>query len=75
MQAMIVKALGEPNDMALVEQPDPVPGNGEVAIDVRAIGCNFFDILMVQGRYQVKPPLPFAPGAEIAGVVRKLPPP
>jgi len=72
MQAMVVTALGEPRDMQLKELPDPVPGTGEVAIDVRAIGCNFFDILMVQGKYQLKPPLPFSPGAEIAGVVRAV---
>jgi len=70
MQAMVATALGEPRDLRLMELPDPQPGAGEVAIDVRAIGCNFFDILMVQGKYQLKPPLPFSPGAEIAGVVR-----
>jgi NADPH2:quinone reductase len=74
MQAMVVTALGEPRDMQLRELPDPEPGAGEVTIDVRAIGCNFFDILMVQGKYQLKPPLPFSPGAEIAGVVRAVGP-
>jgi NADPH2:quinone reductase len=74
MQAMVVTALGEPRDMQLMELPDPQPGAGEVTIDVRAIGCNFFDILMVQGKYQLKPPLPFSPGAEIAGIVRAVGP-
>jgi NADPH2:quinone reductase len=41
----------------LTDLPDPVPGRGEVAIEIRALGCNFFDILMIQGRYQVRPPL------------------
>ena len=41
-------------------------------IDVEAAGCNFFDILLVQGKYQMKPPFPFTPGAEVAGVVREL---
>lgn len=72
MQAMMMKALGEPSDLELVECPDPVPGLGQVAIEVRAIGCNFFDILMCRGRYQVTPPLPFSPGAEIAGTVREV---
>jgi NADPH2:quinone reductase len=45
-----------------------------VAIDVRACACNFFDILMVQGKYQVRPPLPFAPGGEVAGIVRAVGP-
>lgn len=72
MQAMMMQALGEPSDMQLVECPEPAPARGQVVIDVRAVGCNFFDILMCQGRYQVKPPLPFAPGAEIAGEVRAV---
>lgn len=74
MQAMVMKDWGEPRDMQLKELPDPQPGAGQVAIDVRAIGCNFFDILMVQGKYQVKPPRPFSPGGEIAGVVRAVGP-
>lgn len=70
MRAMVMREWGEPRDMQLMELPDPEPGPGQVAIDVRAIGCNFFDILMVQGKYQVRPPFPFSPGGEIAGVVR-----
>lgn len=70
MRAMIVTEWCEPKDMRLAELPDPAPRAGQVAIDVRAIGCNFFDILMAQGKYQVRPPLPFSPGAEIAGTVR-----
>jgi NADPH2:quinone reductase len=46
-----------------------MPGPGQVLIDVKAIGCNFPDILIVQGKYQMKPPLPFSPGHEVAGVV------
>jgi NADPH2:quinone reductase len=72
MQAMIVRELGEPDVMQLTDLPDPVPGRGEVAIEIRAVGCNFFDILMIQGRYQVRPPLPFSPGSEVAGVVRAV---
>jgi NADPH2:quinone reductase len=72
MQAMVAREWGEPRDLQLMELPDPQPGPGQVAIDVRAIGCNFFDILMVQGKYQVRPPLPFAPGGEIAGIVRAV---
>ncbi len=72
MRAMLVKEWCEPKDMQLTEMPDPTPGRGQVAIDVRAIGCNFFDILMAQGKYQVRPPLPFAPGGEVAGVVRSV---
>ncbi|MGH7318776.1 MAG: NADPH:quinone oxidoreductase family protein [Candidatus Rokuibacteriota bacterium] len=60
--------------MELAELPDPSPNAGQVAIDVRAIGCNFFDILMAQGKYQLRPPLPFSPGGEVAGVVRSVGP-
>ncbi len=74
MRAMLVTEWCDPKDMKLTELPDPVPRPGQVAIDVRAIGCNFFDILMAQGKYQVKPPLPFAPGGEVSGVVRAVGP-
>src|SRR5262245_12140830 len=74
MQAMVATQWGEPREMQLMELPDPKPGPGQVVIEVRAIGCNFFDVLMVQGKYQVKPPLPFSPGGEIAGVVRAVGP-
>jgi NADPH2:quinone reductase len=69
---MLVEQWGEPKDMVLRELPDPRPGNRQVAIDVRAIGCNFFDILIARGKYQVKPALPFSPGGEVAGVVREI---
>jgi NADPH2:quinone reductase len=72
MLAMLMHAWGEPEELRLSEVPDPEPGPGEVAIDVRAIGCNFADLLMVRGKYQVRPPFPFAPGAEVAGVVRAV---
>jgi NADPH2:quinone reductase len=74
MRAMMVEDWCEPQDMKLVELPDPEPGPGQVAIDVRAVGCNFFDILIAQGKYQVRPPRPFAPGGEVAGVVRAVGP-
>jgi NADPH2:quinone reductase len=53
----------------LEEVPDPAPGPGEALIQVEAAALNFFDILLCQGKYQEKPPLPFTPGAEIAGTV------
>src|SRR5215831_18404938 len=74
MRAMIVEDWCEPRDMKLVELPDPEPGAGQVAIDVRAVGCNFFDILIAQGKYQVRPPRPFSPGGEVAGVIRAVGP-
>jgi len=69
MRAVVVERLVEPKDLRVVEAPEPELYPGGIAVDVKAAGCNFFDILMVQGRYQVKPPLPFVPGAEVAGVV------
>ena len=69
MRAVVVDRLGEPRDLRVGDTPEPELFAGGLAVDVKAAGCNFFDILMVQGRYQVKPPLPFIPGAEVGGVV------
>src|SRR5262249_16863975 len=74
MKAMIATRWGEPSEMTYAEVPDPRPGEHQVLVEVSAIGCNFPDILMVQGKYQVKPPLPFTPGHEVAGVVRAVGP-
>jgi NADPH2:quinone reductase len=69
MRAMLMRSLGEPSQLELVERPDPVPAAGQVTIGIEAIGCNFADILVCRGTYQVKPELPFSPGSEIAGRV------
>jgi len=69
MYAMMCKAYGLPESLTLDELPSPKPGPGEVAIAVKACGVNFPDALMIQGKYQFKPPMPFAPGGEVAGVV------
>lgn len=70
MFQMRFEQLGGPEAITPVELPDPEPGPGDVRIDVRAISCNFADTLIGQGKYQVRPDLPFAPGSEIAGIVR-----
>jgi len=72
MRAVVVDRFMEPSELAVREAPAPALLPGCLRVEVRAAGCNFFDILMVQGRYQVKPPFPFIPGAEIAGVVREV---
>jgi NADPH2:quinone reductase len=72
MKAMVATRWCEPSELEYADVPDPEPGPGQVLIETRAAGCNFPDILMVQGKYQVKPPLPFSPGHEIAGVVRAV---
>jgi NADPH2:quinone reductase len=74
MRAVVVDRFMEPSDLTVREMPSPPLLPGSMRIEVRAAGCNFFDILMVQGRYQVKPPFPFVPGAEIAGIVREVAP-
>src|SRR5512145_1425569 len=72
MRAVVVDRWMEPSELAVREVPEPAVRPGTLLVEVRAAGCNFFDILMVQGRYQVKPAFPFVPGAEIAGVVREV---
>lgn len=72
MRAVVVSDWMSPRDLTVSEVPEPSVGAGSVLIDVKAAGCNFFDLLIVQGKYQVKPALPFTPGAEVAGVVREL---
>jgi NADPH2:quinone reductase len=69
MKAWRVHAWGEPETMSFEDIAEPEPGPGEVRIRNHAAGLNFFDILQVQGKYQIKPPFPFTPGAEVAGVV------
>ncbi len=72
MRAVVVERWTEPADLEVKEVPEPEVQPGTVKLEVRAAGCNFFDILMVKGQYQVKPPFPFTPGAEVAGIVREV---
>lgn len=68
-RALVCTAFGSPDTLALREIDVGRPGPGEVLVDVAAAGLNHSDALMVQGHYQLKPPLPFVPGAEMAGTV------
>jgi NADPH2:quinone reductase len=72
MKAVLAKAFGPLEQLVLEDVPAKDPGPGEVAIAVRACGVNFFDALIVQGKYQSRPPLPFSPGGEVAGVIRAV---
>lgn len=72
MKAIICKTFGPLEDLVLEETADPVPGKGEILVRVEAAGVNFPDGLLVQGLYQLKPPTPFIPGMEAAGVVEAL---
>lgn len=74
MRAMLCKEYGPPENLVLCELADPIPGPGEVVVVVRACAINFPDVLMIQDKYQFKPPMPFAPGADVAGVVAAIGP-
>jgi NADPH2:quinone reductase len=69
MRAMLCKAFGPPESLLLEELPSRPLAAGQVRIAVHAAGVNFPDVLMIQGKYQFKPPFPFAPGSEVAGEV------
>jgi len=70
MKAIVCRQFGPTADLLVEELPSPVPGPQQVVIDIKAAGANFPDALIVQGKYQLKPPLPFSPGFEAAGVVK-----
>src|SRR5499427_6531995 len=69
MKAVLCKAYGPPETLVFEEVAEPVPGPGEVVVAVKAASVNFPDILIIENKYQLKPPLPFSPGSELAGVV------
>lgn len=69
MRAMLCHAWGPVENLKLGDAPAPVPADGEVVIAVKAVGINYADGIMVAGNYQTKPPLPFSPGLEAAGIV------
>jgi len=72
MRAIVAEKFGSPEDLQITECPAPVPGSGEIAVDLKAAAVNFADLLVVEGKYQVRPPLPFIPGKEAAGIVTAL---
>lgn len=72
MKAVLCKELGLPEKLVVEDVPSPQPGKGEVVVSVKACGVNFPDTLIIQGKYQFKPELPFSPGGEVAGVVKAL---
>ena len=74
MKALLCTRLGGPDDLSIETLPDPVPGPGEALVRVSVAALNFFDTLIIAGRYQVKPDLPFSPGGEACGVVEALGP-
>jgi NADPH2:quinone reductase len=72
MKAVVCKQYGPPESLTFEELPSPKAGPGEVVVAVRAASLNFPDVLIIQNRYQFKPPLPFSPGSELAGVVKEV---
>ncbi|MCW5731248.1 MAG: NADPH:quinone oxidoreductase family protein [Alphaproteobacteria bacterium] len=74
MKAVLCKAFGGPETLVVEEVPSPPIGRKDVRIAVHAAGLNFPDTLIIQGKYQFKPPFPFSPGLEVAGVVEAVGP-
>lgn len=72
MKALLCTRLGGPEDLELSDLPDPAAGPGEAVVRITLAALNFFDTLIIAGRYQVKPELPFSPGGEACGVIEAL---
>ena len=72
VKAVLCKSYGPPDSLVFEDTASPAPGPGEVVIAARAAGVNFPDVLIIENKYQLKPPLPFSPGSEVAGVVRDV---
>ena len=72
MRAVLCKSFGPPESLVVEDIASPTPGLGEVVLSVKAASVNFPDVLIIQNKYQVKPPLPFSPGSEMAGVVKAV---
>src|SRR5215469_8205949 len=72
MKAVLCTRFGTPDDLELADIAPPQVGPGEALVRVRAAGLNFFDTLIIAGKYQHKPPFPFSPAAEFAGTVESV---
>lgn len=72
MKAVLCKQYGPPESLVVEDVPSPSADAGQVVIDVHASGVNFPDLLIIENKYQFKPPLPFSPGGEVAGVVKEV---
>ncbi|UAK40270.1 NADPH:quinone oxidoreductase family protein [Gordonia bronchialis] len=73
MKAQVLTAETGPEGLELTDVADPTPADGQVLVDIKSCGICFPDLLMSQGKYQMRAPLPFTPGTEVAGVVREAP--
>jgi NADPH:quinone reductase-like Zn-dependent oxidoreductase len=72
MRALLSETPGGPETLVLTELPDPQAGPGQLLVSVRACAINYPDVLIIEDKYQFKPPRPFAPGGEIAGIVEAV---
>ena len=72
MRAVLIREHGAPESLRVEEIATPVCGDSEALVDVHAVGVNFPDLLVIEGKYQVLPPRPFSPGKDAAGVVRAV---
>src|SRR5258707_15849680 len=74
VRAVLCREFGPPESLTVEDVDEPTPADGQVVVDVKACAVNFPDVLIIQNLYQFEPPLPFSPGAEIAGVVSSVGP-
>src|SRR5437763_13412370 len=72
VKAVLCKQYGPPETLVVEELPSPRAGPGEAVVSVKAASVNFPDVLIIQNKYQFKPPLPFSPGSELAGIVKEV---
>ena len=72
MKALLCTRYGTPDDLEVADIADPQPGPGEAVVRIKAAALNFFDTLIIAGKYQTKPPMPFSPAAEFAGQVESI---
>ena len=72
MKAVLCTHFGTPDDLEMAELPEPKAGPGQVVVQVKAAALNFFDLLIIAGKYQHKPPFPFSPASEFAGIAESV---
>lgn len=72
MKAVLCKEYGPPSSLVIEEVASPEPQKGQVVVEVHSAAVNFPDVLIIENKYQFKPPLPFSPGGEVSGIVTKL---